>query len=163
MNNAVLERVNLRIKDAQIKPQIQEDFIPEVKKNLPNPLSLVKLKGLLMDSLENTEPNITPVIPVQESEEVIFNGIEHFVGWYETMKEKFTDPQRKALDTLIQARDMINTGCGCRRGHRLDGANNYFMDFWASNASTDMPKKLKEVANTKRVIFQKDKLEFIRF
>ncbi len=160
VNELVLRRIDNRIRKTPLVPVTEKsEKKEEPKKNLPNPLSSDILKELLLSSLR--EDKVKEIL--FELDEIKFNGIEHFVSWYETVREEFSDPQRKALETLVQMRDAINIGCGCRRSQRLDGANNYYIDFWLSNASTDLPDKVKEITKAKIVIFLRDNKEFARF
>lgn len=162
----VLDRLNAQINNSIIRPNILNEAIrPEIpKKILSKPLSLDILREVLMENLEVKET--IPVVAeniISEPIDKVFNGIEDFVGWYETVKDKFSENQNVAFATLVQARDMINPGCGCKRKQRLAGANNYFVTFWNQNAQTDMPKKVMEVANAKTLAFWVEGNEFLKF
>lgn len=77
-----------------------------------------------------------------------FPHLWSFVEWYEPNREKFSEAQRTPLDTLIQTRDMVNSGCGCKRASREAAANDYFKSFWLNNQSNDLiPSVLKHVGS----------------
>lgn len=161
MNESVLRRINEQIQKSSVLKPIITDIKPHEPPKLSDPLDQESLRKLLMENIEE-KLDIIPEVVNNEAVDLVFNGIESFVGWYEPLKDKFTESQNIAMATLIQMRDMINAGCGCKRGHRLDNANNYFVTFWTQNAATDMPKKVMEVGNAKSISFKVQNNEFLK-
>jgi hypothetical protein len=76
-----------------------------------------------------------------------------FAEWYEQHQEEFSQPQRVALDTIVQTRNMIGVGCKCTRNTRERIAREYFRDFWINNSKTDMMGVLLKATKAKKVTF----------
>lgn len=146
MSNLVTNRMR-----GQIVRPVKENFI------LNNPVSFQpvsspaiapeSLKLLLLESLKiASEP-----APVVGDTCKLFNHVWDFVEWYEPNRADFSEDQKKALDTLIQVRDMVNTGCGCKRAHRESAANDYFKTFWLNNQTTDLLPTVLKISNSTKL------------
>jgi len=118
---------------------------------LGKPLSIDILRELLIKELKDIiEPQIIVDTIV---EELNFASLYDFVDWYEGHQDGFSSPQRTALDTLIQTRNMINAGCNCKRPQREHIAAEYYQTFWENNAKTDIIPTLLKAAKAKRIRF----------
>ena len=90
-----------------------------------------KLSALFIQELESKKTTITSNIKE-------FPDIFHFVEWYQSNQNHFNDKQKTALNTLVEAKDLINVGCACKRTQRLNAANNYFQIFFSNNTKNDL-------------------------
>lgn len=144
MSNLALNRIKEQIKVPPLASTHIEVSLPVVEKPLPMPLTSEEIRNIFM------EPEAPELVP---SEIKIFDGIESFVAWYVPLNNKFSEAQNMALSSLVQTRDFINSGCGCKRQQRLNQAEEYYKDFWTRNASTDLPQKVLEVGGFRSVIF----------
>lgn len=153
MSNSVIERINNQIK--QVVPQSipTEVVAPEPEKpSIQNPLSSEEIRQIFLIEEEK----------IIEKQDVVFSDIESFVSWYQANQAAFSESQRTALNSLIEMRNYINSGCSCKRDYRLGQANNYYRDFWMQNASTDLPQKVKDVGNFNSVFFKLRELEIVK-
>jgi hypothetical protein len=144
----LLDRLNGQISQAKVERKPDLDFSvfqnrPPLKEEV-KPIESSVLRKLLMENLEEK-----PVVEIKE--EIVFDGIVSFVSWYLNVVTEFSEGQNKALSTLVDTRNMIENGCGCKRHHRQGVADGYFRTFWAENGATDMPKRITEVAAVKTV------------
>ena len=150
----VLERINTQIRNVQtvravgISIPIQET----PKKVLSKPIRSYILRKILMET--NEISLMATATTALSNVDRVFGGIEEFVDWYVPLQESFSEPQRRALETLVGARNAINGGCGCKRHKRTEMAAAYYSTFWTENAKTDLPKKVLEVANVKSIDFR---------
>lgn len=141
----IKQQMALSNKDAQVVPQ------PEVEgERIVCGLSPEELKRLFMSEVESA------ATPTVQTNERVFDGIEDFVGWYLNVKEKFSPGQVVALSSLIQYRDVINIGCGCKRQQRKAHANEYYRTFWTNNLVTDLPQMVLFVGEFSSVSFAVD-------
>jgi hypothetical protein len=145
MGNLALDRIKQQINSPPVASTHVEASPQVVEKPRPNPISSEELRKIFMP--EEQAPVVAP------SEDKKFDGIEEFVAWYLPVRDKFSDPQNVALSTLVQTRDFINSGCGCKRQQRLNQANEYYKSFWSQNTATDLPQKVCEVGGFKSVLF----------
>lgn len=112
------------------------------------PISESELREILREELGIVAVN-SQECPV--TEELKFNNIYDFASWYAVYQEKFSGPQRTALDTLLITRNGIDSGCACRRPSRDAAAHAYFGEFWTRNKQTDLLQAIARVANATRV------------
>ena len=145
MNNIVVERIRVQFEKVATSDtqQISTETV-----SLSPPISPEKLKELLFNLIK--EPPQPQVIQI-ENDEVKFENIYEFVAWYLTNKDKFSEQQQKALETLVSARRSIEEGCGCRRAGRQSGAFAYFRIFWENNLNNDLLPTLLKVTNAKKI------------
>jgi hypothetical protein len=97
-----------------------------------------------------------PVLKMEEPKkphEYIFPDLFHFVEWYLVNQHQFTENQQRPLKTLVEARDLINVGCACKRQQRFNAATNYFQIFWNNNLTNDLLPTVLRVAGTKSIVF----------
>ena len=108
------------------------------------------------------------LVPTEQPKEAapsnvkIFDGIEDFCFWYYILKDRFTEQQNVALTTLIQARDVINMGCSCKRQARRAQSNQYFKEFWLNNQSTDMVTVIKGIGPFSELDFRVNGETFLK-
>lgn len=151
MSNIVLDRIK-----RQTENNFQLNKIEQVVNNVFNqqnqiPLSTNELQSTLENLFlveEKREENITP-----KSEDLFFPDLFHFCEWYLNNQKGFTEIQKKALGTLVEARDLINVGCACKRQQRLDAATNYFKIFWENNLKNDLIPTILKISQAKKVVF----------
>jgi hypothetical protein len=161
MENIAFDRINDQIASANIINKPIFSKTPEIKSvepevALPNALPLDELKELLSQEALPQTHNLNKTLKK-------FEGIEDFVAWYVEKREKFTDNQNIALQTLVQIRDATNIGCSCRRNQRLIMANEHFKNFWEKNKFTDLPLKVMEVGGFTNLIFSiPGNIEFLK-
>lgn len=153
MSSIVLERINKQLNNFNQKStpdsNIEQIQKQEIKIELSPAISPEKLRKIFMSELNKPEVHKLP----QNTLYMKFDGVESFVNWYLPLKDKFSEEQNIAMSTLIQARDIINVGCGCKRKNRLEQANNYFKTFWEKNSQTDLPNKIISVGNFNSISF----------
>jgi hypothetical protein len=155
MSYLVLNRINAQLlaskRVEERKEKIQEVKQEEITKPQVTPIRPEELKEILMEELkpeespEKTEQGI--------NEDKIFSGVEDFVDWLIPIKHKFSKNQLIPLTTLIQVKEAINVGCGCRRKNRIEQANQYFQTFWEKNKNTDLPATVLAIGNFKSITF----------
>lgn len=166
MSYIVLNRINAQIeaskkleeKRKKEKLKDQEKLreltgIQDESKSKPVQTSLtpIELKKILMEEL-------APVVNSDVKEDnkdihMAFGGIIEFVDWLTPNLDKFNDNQKIPLSTLIQVRQSVEIGCGCRRKGRLENAENYFKIFWEKNALTDLPESVLRIGGFKSITF----------
>lgn len=113
------------------------------------------LKQELLDKI-NPKPKIIMNAELSNAstiEMVHFMNLGEFVEWYKNNKEKFSEKQSKALDTLVEAQSMTVGGCNCNLQHRKHMAEQYFRNFWINNQKTDILDTLQKIINSKKIIF----------
>jgi hypothetical protein len=142
MSNYVLDRIQKQFhrEVAVAAPRIENTIV------VSPPMSDTSLYELLMKEFAVFVPVIEPV-----TKEIFFTSIYDFVPWYETNKELFPEAQQNALNTLVQARDGIFSGCNCKRQNREYAALEYFKNFWVNNRTTDMMPTLLTALGATRV------------
>lgn len=144
MHDIIFDRIRNQVQGIPAMQPMRIEHPPLIENP---PVSREELHALFLELFKEPEP---PAIIIESVPLVHFPHLWSFVEWYEPNREKFTEAQRVPLDTLIQTRDMVNTGCGCRRASRETAANAYFKDFWLNNQTTDlMPAVLKNVGSEK--------------
>lgn len=152
MSNLVLNRINKQINNVTPVVTVVEPapVLHEETKSIP--LSSEEIKNLFIEEK-----------PVETSlNEITFDGIESFVAWYQGKEKDFTPEQNVPLSTLVEMRNYINSGCGCKRDYRLNQANEYYKEFWRQNSQTDLPQKVKDVGKFNSVLFCVKQLELIK-
>lgn len=148
MNNSfVLNRIQSQVKKIEHTPRIEPSIIVQKKKEISEPLKETQIKNLLMSELE-----IKSEIKEEIITEKTFNLIS-FVDWYVSVRTNFTEPMQKSIDTIVQARTLIDKGCGCQKGNRTNRADDYFKSFWENNVKTDMIIKVSEILGIKKIKF----------
>jgi hypothetical protein len=149
MHNVALDRIRSQVQGI---PPMQTAAITVIEIPENPPISRDELRVLLLDLFKEE----APIVIIPASPLTHFVHLWSFVEWYEPNKEKFNEQQRQALDTLLQTRDMVNTGCPCKRAHRESAANEYFKSFWLNNQDNDLiPSVLKHTGS--------DKIQFANF
>jgi len=150
MSNIVLDRINnstiLRTKRVKFN-----EFVKPVINS--NPISQDSLKNILIERINKQEQQ-NKIQVISSQNERVFVDLNDFVGFYELNREKFSDKQKQALETLVVANKMISVGCNCSRNSRYNRAQEYFKTFWENNKITDMPKKVAEILGVKKIQFQ---------
>jgi len=119
-----------------VDPEILRQKIKE--KLFPKP------KIIMSENLDNAK---------QILELVHFSSLFEFVSWYESNQKEFSENQQKALNSLIDAKNMTLGGCNCDREKRKFIAEDYFRKFWSQNKTTDLPSTLQKILNTKKLLF----------
>ena len=156
MNDFVLKRINNQINRFKKEDAVFTNAVRvEEKKTLTIPLDENILRRLLMDNIEDDETKlqVSQDVPV-ELEIFTFEGIEHFCSWYEPLAASFTEAQRIAITTLVDTKNMINNGCGCKRKQRFGQAEGYYTTFWTENRETDLPLAVRSVVGAKKIEFK---------
>lgn len=139
----VLERLMGEIKRVETFPKVEP-----IKEPISEPVPPEELKSALESILVEVKE------PIQETpQEINFANLFEFVDWYEKNRSGFSEEQSKALNTLVQTRDMVGVGCPCRRPQRERAASEYFKTFWENNSKTDLITTLIKVAGINKVSF----------
>lgn len=156
MNNLILERIksqeiqktnNTPVNNFISNQQIYTEHIPilELKEILNK---LFKIQETKKDVILDKENIISiPILSIKE-----FTDLFNFVEWYLNNENKFNEKQQIAIKTLVQARDLINVGCACKRPQRFNAAVNYFKIFWLNNIKSDLMPTLLKACNSEKVI-----------
>jgi hypothetical protein len=106
----------------------------------------------LLEILNPTTP--TPDREPQNNQSTkVFVDLNDFVRWYVSSKEKFSEPQKQALNTLQSISEMVTKGCKCKENERRGAAYGYYQKFIISNSETDIIDKIKEVGGFDSVSF----------
>jgi hypothetical protein len=145
MNSIIFNRIQEQQKHNSIsKPKIVTN------KPIIEPISPEKLQNELehLFQVEQVNNSIIEKKNIQE-----FPDLFHFVEWYLGKESLFLEKQNEALKTLVQARDLINVGCACKRTQRIEAAHNYFKIFWANNAKTNLVSSVLQACKTESVLF----------
>jgi hypothetical protein len=157
MNNPVLDRIKRQIHSSKKESVfVQPKLVLVEEKVAQTPIQPEELKNLFMAEITET-PSTSSV----DTNHKNFDGIEEFVAWYLPLRDKFSENQIVALTTLVQAREVINVGCACKKTYRKNQANNYFKTFWLNNQNTDLPSKVLEVGQFASVTFLVDGGQFL--
>ena len=147
--NIVLDRIQQQQRNINFQSQV-ENFAQEVQTaQKVEPISPEELQTTLAN-LFQVEPEIKPVEVV---ETLNFPDLFHWVEFYLKNENSFNDKQKQPLSTLVQARDLINVGCACRRTQRLNAANDYFRTFWVNNSKNDLITTVLNAAKVQSVSF----------
>lgn len=156
MSNLVLDRIQRQTKGRQIeRPALV--IAPPPPPPLAPALDAEVLRKIFLNEMEPVEP------PVESVNEKTFSGVQDFANWYEANREKFPERQHAVLNTVIDARNVIDAGCSCQRHKRKEMAENYYHDFWLNNQNTDLPATVAEVAGVSVVKFLKDGNLFLTY
>jgi hypothetical protein len=108
---------------------------------------LDELKTILMNELgEKVQPE-----KCEEILSVHFENIYDFCSWYAEHQNDFSEMQRAALDTVLQTRSLIESGCACRRASREAMAHDYFAQFWTNNSKTDLLMTIAKITGAAKV------------
>ena len=161
MNNLVADRIRNSQNQNVIQsatPMISQEIAPEPVKEVSPAINPDVLRAKLEEKL-NPQPQI--ITEERATESLIppqimlvhFANLFEFAQWYENNQQSFLEPQRKALDTLLEARKITMSGCNCDREKRKIIAQDYFRKFWVNNKSTDLLPTLQKVLATKKIIF----------
>jgi hypothetical protein len=135
----------------RIKSQIPPDAKPVVNiMSEPAPVLSKPISSEILGELLATQ--VIEPQPTQVNEVIQFTNIYDFITWYSERKDKFSAPQNQALETLVQARDMIGQGCACKTHARENAAFDYFRGFWMGNLNNDMLTTVLNVAGAKKII-----------
>lgn len=146
MNNPVVDRIQSQIKRASPSAQVAFESIQAASISLP--ISLEELRAILTEEFSNGQPQqVSPTEPLS----IHFESIYDFADWYSHNVDMFSSQQRTALDTLTQARAMIDAGCACKRTGREVAAHNYFEQFWLNNGKTDLLQTIAKITGAARV------------
>lgn len=142
MTNYVLDRMQKQIRHESVPmtPRIENTI------TMSPPITDIVLHDLLMKEFAMFLP-----IVEESKKEIAFSSIYDFVPWYETNKQLFSENQQTALNTLVNARDGIFSGCNCKRQNREYAALEYFKNFWINNATTDMMPALLTALGASKV------------
>jgi hypothetical protein len=145
MSDIVLDRIQGQIQAATPQPAvISQPAAPTSPAVSPEALREALTKALIPEAAQPTP---------EPTESFSFENIYEFADWYVVNEDKFSPAQQIPLKTLVATRDMVNVGCACKRGTREAVANEYFVNFWRNNVSTDLMPTLLAALNTKRVLF----------
>lgn len=156
MNRLVLDRIKQQMAPSNTEAQVKPQPVVEEQREI-YALAPEELKKLFMNEVE------AATAPAIQTNDRVFDGIEDFVTWYVGVKDKFTDGQNVALLSLIQTRDMINIGCGCKRAQRKQQANQYFQLFWTRNLETDLPAHVMFVGEFSSISFAVESNVFAKY
>lgn len=127
--------------------QVAFDAIQEVSVSPAIPPE--ELREMLMQVLGVVSETVTDTrVP-----SLIFHNIYEFCDWYDQHKDRFSDNQRQALDTLMATRIGIESGCRCRRTQREHFAFGYFHEFWIKNLESDLLPTIAKISNADEVHF----------
>lgn len=140
----VAERIMLQMQTPASQAKIAFEAIQSATKH--SIVSLEELRKILMTELSGGVVQSGP-----EGADVHFDSIYDFVPWYTAHKQSFSPEQQTALDTLEQARGMIDAGCVCKRSSREIRAHQYFEQFWSNNKETDMLRTISNVTQANKV------------
>ena len=151
MSEIVLNRIKRQTEENLQLNKIDQVVTAIVQKQNQIPLSTTELQTTLENLFLQEEIKCAPII--SEAEDLSFPDLFHFCEWYLNNKENFDEKQQKALGTLVEARDLINVGCACKRQQRLAAATNYFKIFWENNITTDLPKIILNISKAKKIVF----------
>jgi hypothetical protein len=146
-NPIVLNRIRNQI-DRNIPTAVQVAYEAIAQVTLSPPISLDELREILMQELE-----VAPIKqeePIQ-SQTVHFENIYEFTNWYAENQLKFSSQQRTALDTLMQTRGMMESGCACKRNSREHIGNSYFIEFWTNNCKTDILPTIAKITGASTI------------
>lgn len=149
MHNFALDRIKGQMFSLE-KPKFTTAVkVNNIKELISEPISIKRLREIFMEELK--EGTISQI-----KEEVFykFSNIFEFVDWYTVHQQEFSEEQKLALNTLVQTRDYIFTGCNCKRNEREGAANNYYRDFWANNSKTDLVASILKVTGATKVLFE---------
>lgn len=133
------------VPSTSVSPEEAYQAIQAVSQFSP-PIALDELRDILLNEfgLKNQEE-------ICELDSLHFESIYDFVSWYSANQSKFVQNQKVALDTFVQVRAAIESGCICKRAKREVVAHQYFADFWANNCKTDLLATVAKVAGAKKV------------
>lgn len=149
--NFVQQRILKESQQRMAHPPIAAPIVQPIIESPVIPPSVLKEK--LLEKL-NPKPKIIQNPNLKSEIEVVhFATLFEFAHWYSENKTKFSEPQQKPLDTLIEAKNLTIGGCNCDREKRKFIAEDYFRKFWSNNKATDLPATLLKVLNTKKVLF----------
>jgi len=156
MNKAIQDRLDQNLKNWKPNTKsIEEEFAALQAKEeiVVEPLSGKEVLLLLEKAkkIPEAEESIH-----SESKAILFENLTGFCLWYKANREQFSDPQKKALDTILQAEELINKGCSCKINQRRKAAFDYYFNFMQRNSETDLLQKIKFVAGCDTVTFKID-------
>src|SRR4051812_23935013 len=110
MNNLVLDRIQ-RQRENNFQPTKVEEVVNVIFNN-QNQIPL--LPSELQITLENLFAEKEPIVIIPQQTDLSFPDLFHFCEWYLNNKQGFSERQQKALNTLVEGRDLINVGCACK-------------------------------------------------
>lgn len=154
MNEAIQSRLDDNLKKWKPRTkEIEENFNSLVSEEQPygNPLSGEEVLLLLEKEKQVPQPEQSKQ---SESKSISFESLGSFCLWYTSNRDKFSDPQKKALDTIVQAEELINKGCSCKTNQRRKAAFDYYFNFMQRNSETDLIQKIKSVSGCRTVTFK---------
>jgi hypothetical protein len=143
MLNIVLDRIEKQIQRASPAPS-HSLFVQEEVRHPPIPLD--ELREMFMNELAETET-------VSATKTIHFHSFYDFVEWYVPRMMQFSEPQRTALHTIVETRNMVEKGCNCTKRNRENIADEYFKNFWMNNLDNDMIPTVLKVAEANIVKF----------
>ncbi len=160
MNNLIKQRLVRVLKEKPVQVIVEEN-IP--LKYEPVAIPPEEVKKIVLDFLNMPEQNTSESgIPAPAEQSFTFKGIEHFSDWYSQNMERFSEQQRIALGTVLQARQGINAGCSCRRNQRLRMAEDYYVHFFTQNAANDLISAIKLATGAQALIFYRGSELFLQ-
>lgn len=145
MHNITEERLKSQIAAKSVTPA-ETAYKAIVETTLSSPISLEELRAALMSEL-----SIPPEKECGAIESIHFENIYDFTLWYDAHRSGFNQTQQIALDTLSLTRNMIDSGCHCRRNSRETMAHDYFAQFWTKNRGTDLLETISKITGAKKV------------
>lgn len=151
MSNPVLERIKRQTEENFQFNKIDQVVLNVTQQQNQIPLSTQELQSTLEKLFIVEEKLVEPVIA--QIDDLSFPDLFHFCEWYLNHKDGFTEIQQRALGTLVEARDLINVGCACKRQQRLDAALNYFKIFWENNMKNDLIPTVLKLSSAKKIVF----------
>lgn len=151
MNNLALNRIQEQLRHKNILPKNEIGFTTATY--IPTPIPPEELQSTLEKLFVIEEP-IVEVFTTQNTTDIKeFPDLFHFVEWYLIHQDKFSERQKSALKTLVEAKDLINLGCACKRQQRLNAANNYYQIFWQNNTNNDLLPTVLRICECKFISF----------
>lgn len=149
-SNITLDRIRSQM--AANEPSVQRAFEAIKQVTLSPPISLEELRSVLMSELCPSETVVS--VPVENKptiEDLHFGNIYDFTEWYRNNRSGFNEKQQEALDSVMKTRDMVESGCPCKRPSREAIAHGYFANFWMNNKGTDLLETISKISGAKVV------------
>lgn len=142
MNTFVLDRINIQNQKAKVTI-VPASPPPQI---LSEPIAPEDFKSLLLNEFNKTV-EVIEALP----DEKRFDTIYDFAAWYPENVKSFNEEQNKALMTLMDTRQMIENGCGCKRKGRERAAFDYYKEFWDKNKTNDLLPALLKASGAKKI------------
>lgn len=110
--------------------------------------------------IESLPPEVRNYIE-QNKEEFRFNSIFDFRDFILQQQGHFDEYQKGALNSIVAAANAINSGCKCKRGEMLRKIEEYYINFVNQNKHTSLIPKIKEISNSKTLVFSSGDVIFL--